>query len=144
MKKSTNKSYNRIIDYLNLNKDISYEDKKLLVSYATQLVEKNLENKKDEKIDDIIKDVYVLDEYLSSSDTTSLVMERRIQEKKIIEMIIKYLQTKEIDIEDISYELDKLYIKTDLKVRENSSLSYNLEKIIKKGNKEWIESQYKK
>lgn len=123
-----NVSYKKIIDYIKNNKNIPEEKRRMLINYATQLNLNNIENKQEEKIEDLFSDLEVLTDYLKNCDETSIVAERLKKELKIFEMINVYYKEKNDDFSDISFELDGLYLDTELKIRRNSSLAYNLDK----------------
>lgn len=123
-----NVSYKKIIDYIKNNKNMSEEKRRMLINYATQLNLNNIENKQEEKIEDLFNDLEVLTDYLKNCNETSIVAERLKKELKIFEMINVYYKEKNDDFSDISFELDGLYLDTELKIRRNSSLAYNLDK----------------
>lgn len=128
MKKTSNESYNRIIEYIKSSPNIEEETKRILFSYATQLYIHNVENKETESLDEMLNDIKRLNEVLKVSNDTTIVAKRLEDEINIFEMIRCHYQTGENNIEKISFELDRLYLETDLGLRQNSSLSYNLKK----------------
>lgn len=127
MKKSNNQSYNRIVEYIQNNPMLNPIDKRNLMIYATQLYINGIENKENETIEDILEDLKKLNVKLKTSANTSIVSERLAREIQIVEQIGQYYKNG-TNLEKISYELDKLYLESDMSVRKNSSLSYNLRK----------------
>lgn len=127
MKKTNNSSYNRIIIFLKENPNINTEEKRILISYATQLLKSNIENQQTENISDMLCDLRYVNNILKLQNQTTLNFERFQKLVDIFQMITDFYNSKEINLEEISYQLDKLYIDMDLKVRKNSCLSYNLE-----------------
>ena len=127
MKKTNNSSYNRIIIFLKENPNINTEEKRILISYATQLLKSNIENQQTENISDMLCDLRYVNNILKLQKQTTLNFERFQKLVDIFQMITDFYNSKEINLEEISYQLDKLYIDMDLKVRKNSCLSYNLE-----------------
>ena len=57
MKKSNSESYNRIMDYLIKNENISEKEKMFLVKYATKLYANSIENVEKENIGDILSEL---------------------------------------------------------------------------------------
>lgn len=132
MKKSYNGSVNRIMNYIDNNKNITPVEKRMLLNYAAQLYINKVENIQNEKIELILKDIKYLNNHLKESDDTSIVRSKLDDEIKIFELLNDYYKNNQLHLEEISFLLDKLYLDTDLKIRSNSSLSYNLEKKLKK------------
>lgn len=128
MKKSNNLSYNRIIEYINNNSDLEKNKKRFLISYATQLNEYDIENKETENVKDLLQDIKYLNFYLKIQKTTPISLERFEKLLNIFERLLNISNLDDYDIKEISYELDKLHMDMDLKVRKNSSLSYNFDK----------------
>lgn len=128
MKKSNNLSYNRIIEYINDNPNLDKKKKRILISYATQLNKYNIENKENENIKEILEDIKKLNIHLKTQSNTSLALERFERVLNIFEKLLDVQELNDDELKAISYELDKLYMEMDLKIRKNSSLSYNFEK----------------
>lgn len=131
MKKSNNQSYDRIIEYVQNNPMLNPADKRNLIMYATQLYINGIENKENETAEDILRDLATLNRKLKTSANTSIVSKRLEREMEIIEQIGEYYKSGK-NLEKISYELDKLYLESDMSIRKSSSLSYNLKKKEKK------------
>ena len=134
MKKTDNSSYNRIILFLKQNPHIDKEEKRMLISYATQLLKDGVENYQTEDISDILCDLQYVNEILKLQNETTVSFKRIQKIVDIFLMITDFYNSKEISLEEISYQLDKLYFDMDLQVRKKSGLSYNLEnnKVIRK------------
>jgi len=134
MKKTNNQSFNRIIDYLNSKSYISESSKRLLLEYATRIYKENVENVEKEELDDFLFDLKVYAEWLKSSSDTSIT---KLRINEIINIILELNDSKkkELPLADLSYKLDKLYLKSNLPMRNKSSLSYNLTKIKERKNK---------
>lgn len=117
-----NKTYNYIKEYINENKEIlDKNDLKLLSKYAYEIKEKNIENVNVINIKDIIKDLNNLNNNIKNTDNTSILKNRLLNEVSILDDLYNGA-----DLNDVSYELDKLYLLSDLPVREKSSLIYKL------------------
>ena len=127
--KNENNSSKRIHNYLLKNLNIlSSKEKKLMINYLTQILKYDIENKKDETIEDIISDLKFLIQTTSKMENTSVNRKRIHIVLKLVEDAISSHATKDKRvIKYISNELDKLYIDLDLPPRKNSSFSYYLE-----------------
>lgn len=123
-----NESCKRILNYIKENPTLEPTKKRLLISYATQLYLNNVENIEESSIQDIFSDLRVLNDSLEHSENTTIVAKRLSEELKVFEMLTAFLENRENDLSDISFELDKLYLRSDLKVRKKSTLSYDLVK----------------
>lgn len=132
MKKSNSESYNRIMDCLIKNENISEKEKMFLVKYATKLYANSVENVEKENIGDILSDLKVLNDNLKECNNTSISQKRIGDILELLNKITDYYNGN-IMIDEISYKLDELYLKLDLPVRKKSSMSYNLEKINRTG-----------
>lgn len=125
MKVVDNQSYNRIIQFLNAEKNLDEMERRYLIYYATQLYKSNVENVENEKIQDIY------DALRELSSTLIDCADNSITSKRINDIvdILQKISSSELDAEllsEVSYSVDKLYCDVDLPVRKNSSLSYNL------------------
>lgn len=129
MKKINNSSYNRIIEYLKNDQYIDDSEKRFLINYATQLYKNNIENVEIESIEDVYESLKKYCETLKYMEDTSFT---RMRINDVIN-ILQEISVSKIDdelIKDVSYKIDKLYIQSDLPIRKNSSLSYNLKKVV--------------
>lgn len=126
MKKTNNNSFNRIVDYL-IENDFTFleEDKKFLMNYAASIYLNGVENIQDENIKDIINDTKKINIYLLESDRNNFINGVEKDYLKLLKQISSHFNGNE-KIDNISLELDKLYLKLGLPPRKNSSLSYNL------------------
>lgn len=132
MDKIVNKSYKRIMQYLKDNPNISDDMRRYLNHYATQLLKNNVENIENETLKDLLESLKYYTAQLKKCNNTSITKNRIV---KIIE-ILEQSSSSNIDIQtfsEISYKLDRLYYESDLPIRRNSSLSYNLERNKRKG-----------
>jgi len=117
-----NNTYDYIIDYIKNNKtNLNIEELKFLLNYAAILKENNLENIMNADIGLIIGDLKKLHKNISDGQLTSISFQRLETELKLFDAILK-----NENLDDISYELDKLYIECDMGVRENSVLAKRL------------------
>lgn len=126
MKQVTNQSYNRIMNFLKNNPQLNDEEKRYLIHYATELYKNNVENLENETLQDIFTSLKIYSNQLKECADTSITRNRITEIINILEQISKPNIDKKT-LNEISYKLDKLYLETDLPLRENSSLSYNLE-----------------
>ena len=125
MKDVDNQSYNRIIKFINSETDISEEDRRYLIFYATQLYKNNVENVVDESMQDIYDSLRELSTMLINCADNSITYRRINDIVDILQKISSPSVESEI-LREASYKIDKLYCDFDLPVRKNSSLSYNL------------------
>jgi len=91
------------------------------LNYASILKEKNLENATEVDIKILIDDLSNLNNNIKSGELTSISFHRLERELKLFDTILN-----SGDLDEISYELDKLYIENDMGVRKNSTLSKKL------------------
>lgn len=133
MKKVANKSYNRIMDYIKNEENINEEKKRLLVKYATLLYVNNIENVEFESINDIAKSIKCITVELQKGIDNQITTNRLKKTAIIISELCDRLDSKSLDLSEISYEIDKMYLDLNLPIRKSSSLSYNLSKINRKG-----------
>lgn len=129
MKKTNNSSYNRIVEYLKNDQYVDDGEKRFLINYATQLYKNNIENVEIESIEDVYESLKKYGETLKYMEDTSFT---RMRINDVIN-ILQEISVSKIDdelIKDVSYKIDKLYIQSDLPIRKNSSLSYNLKKVV--------------
>lgn len=138
MKKMQNESYNRIIDYLKDNPSIDKTEKKLLLSYATELILNNRENVSKISSEEVYNDITSCCNYVSYSSTKTASLENVEELCRILTAYRSYLKNNNYDLlEEISERLDMFFLKNDLGIRKNSNLSYYLiEKKDKKLKKE--------
>ena len=127
-----NESCKRILNYIKSNPNLDSTKKRLLISYAAQLYINNVENVEVAELKNIFEDLQRLNESFEKSDNTSIIAKRLNEELKLYEMLSAFLQNNESDLSEISYELDQLYLRSDLRVRQKSTLSYDLDR--EKGN----------
>lgn len=126
MKKTNNESYNRIMKFLS-EEEVSAERRRYLIHYATKLYKQNLENVEKENIKDIFNDFNTLNNTIKICNDTSINKKRISEMFEILEKINSYLENPKLEIiVEISDKLDKLYLDSDMPLRKNSSLSYNL------------------
>ncbi len=119
-----NKTYKFIKEYINKNKDILTDlDIKILSKYAYEVCKQNIENVNKINKKDIIDDLNYLNNKIKDTDNTSILKDRLTREVEILNKIYN-----NEDIDDISFELDKLFLSSDLPVREKSNLIYKLKK----------------
>lgn len=123
-----NESCKRILAYIENNPTLDSSEKRILLSYVSQLYVNDMENVEKLDLEDIFNDIKELNKSLETSDSTSLVARRLNEELKLYEMLRKFMQGEEQDLSKISYELDQLYLRSNLKVRKKSDLSYYLTK----------------
>lgn len=118
MTEKTKYAYDYIVNYIKNNKSkLDIEELKFLLKYVSYLNKVDLDNVAKADINLIINDLKKLHKHLSESTLTSVSFSRLEKEIKLFDSI---LQNKNLD--DISYELDKLYIECDMGVRKNSTL----------------------
>lgn len=127
MRKSGNSSYDRIINYIYNTPELSQEDKRFLLHYASRLIMNKVENAPDESIEEILDGIRSFNETMKRSVRTSIVEERIEREIHLLNMINEYYKGND-NKEQIGYELDKLYLESDMGIRRSSSLSHSLEK----------------
>lgn len=127
MRKSGNSSYDRIINYIYNTPELSQEDKRFLLHYASHLIMNKVENAPDESIEEILDGIRLFNEAMKRSVRTSIVEERLEREIHLLNMINEYYKGND-NKEQIGYELDKLYLESDMGIRRSSSLSHSLEK----------------
>lgn len=131
MRQSNNESYNRIIEYIKENPELDSERRRILVQYASQLLINNIENIEDESMEAILSSIKLLNTTLRNGESTSIVARRLEEEIKLFELIGEYYEFGIDNKDEIIFQLDKLYLDSDMGVRKNSSFSYSL--INKKG-----------
>ena len=127
-----NESCKRILNYIKSNPNLDSTKKRLLISYAAQLYINKVENVEVAELKNIFEDLQRVNESFEKSDNTSIIAKRLNEELKLYEMLSAFLQNNESDLSQISYELDQLYLRSDLRVRQKSTLSYDLDR--EKGN----------
>ena len=107
-------TYEYIINYIKNNKSkLPKNELKFLLSYASSLKKVTAEPSSKTIVEDL-KELY---KYLKTGPLTSIAVERL---KKVMWLFEAILQNENLD--EISYELDKLYIECGLSVRQNSAL----------------------
>lgn len=122
MNNKINDSYSYIINYIKNNKlNLKKQELNFLLNYASILKEKNLENATEVDIKILIDDLSNLNNNIKSGELTSISFHRLERELKLFDAILN-----SGDLDEISYELDKLYIENDMGVRKNSTLSKKL------------------
>ncbi len=133
MEEENNRTYEIIMNFIDIyKKKLSEEELKFLLRYARSLKKRNYENQNNITEIDILEDIKKLNEVIKEGELTSLSFNRLKREIELYEQLINGE-----NIHDISYELDKLYIESDMGARKNSSLAYQLIDrfdIEKKGN----------
>ena len=118
MNNKINNTSEYLENYIKANKDYLEETElKFFLKYLVSLKESKYENAINTDIKTIIMDLKKLYNNLSSRELTSLTYKRLAKELEIVNLI-----SQRKNLEDISYELDKLYIECDMGVRENSVL----------------------
>ena len=120
-----NDSYFRIMEYITNNIEQDLEDKRILLEYATLIMKKDIENIEEERIVDILYSLKKLLVTLENSVDTSLTR-KRIEEVYMISEELNNCFMYLNKLNEISYRIDKLYLKLDLPPRTNSSLSFYL------------------
>lgn len=123
---TNNQSYNRIRKFIAENPNLSAKRKRMLIHYATQLYTHNIENVETVNSEDILNDLRILNEYLSQSENTTIVARRLQEELEIFTMLQEHYKKGTDNLDEISEALDKLFLETDLGIREKSNLSYSL------------------
>lgn len=123
---TNNQSYNRIRKFIAENPNLSAKRKRMLIHYATQLYTHNIENVETVNREDILDDLRILNEYLSQSENTTIVARRLQEELEIFTMLQEHYKKGTDNLDEISEALDKLFLETDLGIREKSNLSYSL------------------
>lgn len=126
MSLNENKSYNNIIEYIRSNDSLDDNEKRFLIHYASTLILSKKENKKAESIPDILDSVKKYNEYIKKSSDTSIVSSRIDKILKIIDMIADYFNGVD-NVVEIGYCLDKLFLESDMGIRDTSSLSNSLQ-----------------
>lgn len=122
MNNKKNNSYNYIINYIKNNKDLLDKDElKFLLLYAAELKLRGIKNLNKVNLKLLIKDLTFLNKKIQSGKLTSISFKRLERELQLFEDILN-----NVDLDKVSYELDKLYIENDLGIRENSTLVKNL------------------
>ena len=126
-----NESSRRIIEYLKNNEGLTLKERRNLLHYATQLCIYNIENIEKVNLKDYLNDLRFLYNYLSTSDINSITKDRITRLYHFIKLYEAFENEKNIEIpndilNELSYELDLLYLDSNLPPRKNSSLSYNL------------------
>ena len=123
---TNNQSYNRIREFIRENPDLNEKRKRMLIHYATQLYTNNVENVEVVNSEDILDDLRVSNEYLSQGENTTVVAKRLQEELNIFAMLQEHYKNGTDNLDEISAALDKLFLETDLGIREKSNLSYSL------------------
>lgn len=131
MQKSNNKSYNRIVEYLDNIREIDDSEKRYLLYYAAQLYKNKVENVEHESLNDIYEALKIYSESLNGSVDNSITVKRILDVIEILQKI-SVSDVNDDVLMEISYIIDKLYCVSNLPIRKNSSLSYNLEKRIER------------
>ena len=136
MELSNNNSYNNIVEYIRSNENLSDNEKRYLIHYATSLQVSDVENVSTESISDMIKSVKEYTQHIKSSANTTIVYARIEKILSIIDMISDYFNGA-ISLFDIGYNLDKLFLDSDMGIRDTSSLSYSLKNKKKVGHSDY-------
>jgi len=114
--------YDYIVDYIKNNKhSLDAEELKFLLNYTLNLKETNLNSIEHINKKMLINDLKKLHENISKGPLTSISYQRLQTEMNLFEALLN-----EENLDDISYELDKLYLESDMGVRENSTLARKL------------------
>jgi hypothetical protein len=117
-----------ILKYLSDNtRLVTAEERRYLIHYASKLLINDIENKPEESMEDVIESLKQYNLSLKNNSDTSVVIERINLELELIRMINDYYNGAD-NKEIISYNLDKLYLESDMGIRETSSLAHTLEK----------------
>lgn len=135
MQEISNKSYNRIMKHVLNDPNINSQEKRILVKYATQLYKNDIENIEAESVYDIIKALKCITEELKKGTDTNIFADRLKKITLIFSSLCDVMDSKKSDLSSISYEVDKMYLDLDIKIRKTSSLSYNLNNLMKTKNK---------
>lgn len=119
---SNNITYQQLAKYIKKNKNnLSKKTLIFLLNYAAAIKEQNTENVEQCNKKEIIQDLIELNKISKSGALTTITCERLERELKLFEAILNNK-----NLEEISYELDKLYIEAGLGVRNNSVLTKTL------------------
>ena len=133
MKKISNESYNRIMEYIKSEQNISSEKQRQLVKYATLLYVNDVENVEQESINDIAQSLKCIALELQKGTDTKITSNRLKKTAILISLLCDCMDSETLNLSEISYEVDKLYLDLNLPIRKTSSLSYNLSKNKRKG-----------
>ena len=129
--KDDNITYNYLTEYIRNNKDVlSKNELRFLINYAIKVNDQNIENVENVSYKNLTDDLIKLNNTIKSGELTSLSFERL---ERLLYLFDRLLNKDNLD--DISYDLDKLYLENDMPVRVNSTLVHKLYSVQKKGNK---------
>ena len=119
-----------LVEYMKNNKhNISYEEIRFLLGYIRKLKETKVEVDENVTPKTIVSDLKLLRNRIESGDLTKLSFERL---NKVLELFERLID--EDDLDDISYEVDRLFFLNDMDVRKNSTIAQKL-KITSKESK---------
>lgn len=103
----------------------SIEEKRFLIEYLTRSARKNY-NKPEKysvNVKSLMKDVQVLNDKLSLDNDTNLLKSRLSKEIDLLNGIIKLTENEDFrEMNKISYELDRLYIDSDMPLRNTDTV----------------------
>ena len=124
--KGVSESVLRIIQYVKTNKNLPENEKRFLIKYAARLHQEQKENIKEVPKKQIIADLRRANELLSSRGNQEDSQKAGEALAEIVAILSNDDTNKKVLVE-ASYRTDKLYVDMDLKMRDKSSIAYDLQ-----------------
>ena len=116
--------YNEIVEYIRENRNnITEAELRLILRYIRSIRINNINVDPNITEKSVLEDLKALNENMQKGELTPLSYKRLGKEFQLFERLLSG-----DSLEDISYELDKLYVDNDMDTRKKSSLIYSLKK----------------
>lgn len=116
--------YNEIVEYIRENRNnITEAELRLILRYIRSIRINNINVDPNITEKSVLEDLKALNENMQKGELTPLSYKRLGKEFQLFERLLSG-----DSLEDISYELDKLYVDNDMNTRKKSSLIYSLKK----------------
>ena len=116
--------YNEIVEYIRENRNnITEAELRFILRYIRSIRINNINVDPNITEKSVLEDLKALNENMQKGELTPLSYKRLGKEFQLFERLLSG-----DSLEDISYELDKLYVDNDMDTRKKRSLIYSLKK----------------